>query len=128
MQSKTEQGSKRAHWRAVVAEWKRSGKTAAVFAAERGISRGTLSWWGWNLGATARAAPRPTASSRAPRLVRVEPSLAVPTEAVSRASDAVAAWELRTRDGHTLRVHGHLGAPELSAVLTVLTRTRGTRR
>jgi hypothetical protein len=111
-----------------VAEWKRSGKSAAEFAAERGIARGTLSWWGWHLKADARAARRSGAPARVPRLVRVEASSAAPMEAASPAADSGLAWELRTRDGDALRVHGRIGADELSVVLAALTRSRGQQR
>jgi hypothetical protein len=35
----------RAWWRETIAEYTRSGLTARVFAAERGLQPGTFKWW-----------------------------------------------------------------------------------
>jgi hypothetical protein len=35
----------RADWEQRVAEWKRSGLTAEIFAAKRGLNTRTLRWW-----------------------------------------------------------------------------------
>ncbi len=40
-----------AEWRDLVAEWRASGKSRGVFATERGLARGTFTWWAWRLGA-----------------------------------------------------------------------------
>lgn len=37
--------SSRAEWKQGVAEWKRNGQTAEVFAAARGLNPRTLLWW-----------------------------------------------------------------------------------
>ncbi len=56
-------------WQARVEAWKRSGETAAQFAATRGLKAQQLRWWSWKLskaqagdqeaGGTELAAPRP---------------------------------------------------------------------
>jgi transposase len=35
----------RAQWKERVAQWKKSGLTAEVFAAQQGLNRATLLWW-----------------------------------------------------------------------------------
>lgn len=35
----------RAEWQRRVTQWKKSGLTAAAFAAEQGLNPGTLYWW-----------------------------------------------------------------------------------
>ncbi len=37
--------STRQKWQQRVEQWKKSGQTAAVFAAEHGLKAGTLLWW-----------------------------------------------------------------------------------
>ena len=38
---------KAAEWFALVARWKRSGKTAEEFGAEEGVEGRSLHWWSW---------------------------------------------------------------------------------
>ena len=47
-------------WAKRVEQWKASGKTAEVFAAELGLNARSLKWWKWQLGAL----PPVTRSSR----------------------------------------------------------------
>lgn len=39
-------------WAKRVERWKRSGLTAADYAAQVGVNPGSLAWWKWRLGAT----------------------------------------------------------------------------
>lgn len=40
----------RHQWSRLVAEWRRSGKSAGAFADAHGVLAGTLRWWAWTLG------------------------------------------------------------------------------
>ena len=46
-------------WAARVREWKRSGLTAARFAAREGFNASTLKWWSSTLGTAALASSSP---------------------------------------------------------------------
>lgn len=94
-----------AEWAREVAGWRQSGKTAAAYAAERGLKASTLSWWAWKL--------RHDVESCARREITL-----VPVEIVGEEGDADAGgeWELVTVEGHRLRGDGGL-APELAAAL-----------
>lgn len=45
----------RQEWEEIVREHLASGKTAATFAAERGVNKNTLLWWGAELRRTRRS-------------------------------------------------------------------------
>ncbi len=45
-----------AEWRTLVARWRGSGKSRREFAEERGLPRGTFTWWVWKVGASMAAA------------------------------------------------------------------------
>lgn len=104
-----------AEWAKVVASWERSGESAKVFAARRGIAAGTLTWWRWRL----RTSGAAVAGVRLVP-VDVERELDAPPES---AAPAARGWELVTRSG-VLRVCSPLGAPELSMVIAALLRDR----
>jgi transposase len=99
-----------------VAAWQKSGKSADDFAASRGISPRTLTWWKWRLGSRA-----PSSSPAPLRLVpiQIEPTPLTPSPS-SPLADATPAWELLTARGHVLRVHRGITAAELGAVLAAL--------
>src|SRR5512134_188353 len=61
-------GSRRAHWQALVAAQERSGLTVAAFCQQRGVRKGTLSFWRWKFAREAATGPRPTR----PRFVPVQ--------------------------------------------------------
>lgn len=44
----------RAWWQQTVEKWRKSGATAAEFAAKVGVREGTLRWWSYELKAEAR--------------------------------------------------------------------------
>lgn len=64
----------RAEWKRRVTQWKKSGLTAEVFAAQRGFKPGTLRWWSSVL---RRPAARVSQGGFA-RLIAVEPPPTTP--------------------------------------------------
>jgi hypothetical protein len=131
MQNKTSSRRSATEWSRLVAAWQRSGESAAVFGAGRGVAPGTLEWWRWQLarrereGQTTekqrrrrRRARRRSSSSReeAPRLVAVELQPAsregAPMETV--------AWEVESARGDLLRVRTGIAASDLSCVLAAM--------
>lgn len=56
----------RAEWRTEVRRWRRSGQSAADYAARRDLSRSTLTWWASQLGEAA-SAMRPGSEESTPR-------------------------------------------------------------
>jgi len=94
-----------------VRAWARSGTSAREFAASRGVSARSLSWWKWRLSKDQAQAAR-----RGPATAGVE---LVPVDVVDDGTDGGECWELRTAKGH-LRVHGALGTSELHVVLDAL--------
>jgi transposase len=107
-------------WARLVEAWKKSGETAADFAATRGIKPGTLTWWKWKL------ASRTAAPAEELRLVAVEiaPTATAPATATEIASPA---WEITSAHGDVLRVYRGIAPAELAAVLSAL-RTSGEHR
>ena len=103
-------------WARLVAAWKQSGKSAADFAATRGVEPGTLTWWKWKL--TSRTA----APAEDLRLVAVE--IAPEVTATEITSPA---WEITSARGDVLRVYRSIAPAELAAVLSAL-RTSGEHR
>lgn len=88
MKSRTEvPSSRKTHqqWRRLVADWRRSGATAAAFAAEHSVVEGTLRWWAWKLSKEVASV------SLVP--VRVAPST---SRGVAESPDV---WTLRTARG-----------------------------
>jgi hypothetical protein len=81
----------RAWWTATVADWERSGLTAARYSADRGVHESTLRWWRTRL----RRLPSPQSPSLA--LLRVE----VPSSMIEPATltALVGAAELRIAVG-----------------------------
>lgn len=72
----------------------------------------TLTWWKWNLGNL----------STSPKLVPVE---VVPAE--DQTSDLRTEWELRSSNGHVLRVAGAINDEDLAAVLRAMAANGGMR-
>ena len=107
-------------WARLVAAWKASGRSAADFAATRGIEPSRLTWWKWKL--TSRTA----SPSEELRLVAVEiaPAATAPAAATEIASPA---WEITSAHGDVLRVYRSIAPAELAAVLSAL-RTSGEQR
>ena len=62
--------STREEWAARVAQWKSSGRTAAEFASEVGVSARSLSWWKWQLESTTRSgSPKRARARQQPELI-----------------------------------------------------------
>ena len=103
-------------WARLVEAWKKSGETAADFAAAHGVKPGRLTWWKWKL--TARTA----APSEDLRLVAVEiaPAATAPATATEITSPA---WEITSAHGDVLRVYRSIAPAELAAVLSALRAT-----
>ena len=111
----------RAQWKRLITEWRRSGRTAEEFAAERGVVTATMRWWAWALAERAAACGGPPSGPVADAIsmvpVRVvdldeEPPAVIDTEVV--------AWSLRTPRGE-LRVYAtSQQADELRAAITML--------
>lgn len=105
----------RAQWAELIRRWQSSGLSRTEFAARTGVDPGTLSWWRWRLGAeeVEGAASAPSV----PKLARVilQTQAAVPGD--QRADHG---WELRTAQGHTLRVGVGVPPHELREVLAAL--------
>ncbi len=113
-------------WARVIAAWRKSGKSADEFAAARGLSPRTLTWWRWRL------ATKPVSPLLPPAPLRLVPvSLAAeptPTPDPPRLPAEVApAWEIVTARGHVLRVHRGIDGAELAAVLAALDLAGGQR-
>ena len=116
---KTRRGSAKrrsaAQWARLVKAWKKSGETAAVFAASRGIAAQTLTWWKWRL---SHRADLPHIDEHEEReemrlvAVQVEPARA--------AAESPAAWELFTARGAVLRVYAGTVSSELVAVVQAI--------
>ena len=102
----------RAEWKKRVAQWKKSGQTAEVFAAEQGLNPRTLVWWSSNLRRpSARVAARSGDVSFA-RVVTVDRAPAGPGEP--------AAMEIVLTTGRVVRVRQGFDAALLRELLTVL--------
>lgn len=98
-------------WARVVREWKRSGQTAAKFAAPHGIAPQTLVWWRWRLARVERKA------KPAKRSVDLIPVRVVESDGPPRARQP--SWELCAADGRVLRVFDG-GREELGIVVAAL--------
>lgn len=108
--------SRRAEWQKRVAEWRRSGLTAAQYAESVGVKAETLRHWSWRLksertaraaGSTAKAKSAPAASS----LVEVLSSAAVDSR-----------LELELGGGRRVLVPNGFDADELGRLVAVLER------
>lgn len=106
----------RAQWAELIRRWTSSGLSRAEFATRTGVDPRTLSWWRWRLGAVEveSAAPAPSVPKLA-RVVLQQAQAAVPGD--ERTDHG---WELRTVQGHTLRVGIGVPPHEVREVLTAL--------
>ena len=107
-------------WAKRVERWKESGLTAAQFATETGISRSSLSWWKWRLGADARKGAEVKVAKRQRRASRVSPLTFVelPAPALRESLEVV------LPSGVRIRVPADFDASALARLVEVL----GTRR
>jgi len=98
----------RAEWSQRVALWKRSGQTAATFAAAHGFSARSLLWWSSTL---RRDVPDGKPVAFAPLVAVASPT---------RAAAAPSAFELVLRSGLVVRVPEGFDPRRLHALLDVL--------
>lgn len=104
-------------WLRIVRAWKKSGLSAASFAATQGCAPRTLQWWSWEL--ERRKRERERAHVGLVPVEVIEPS--------TSAHEAAIAWELVTPAGLALRVYGGRGADVLHAVVEAMVRGDGER-
>ena len=97
----------------VVKAWRRSGRSARVFAAQQGISETTLFNWARGIDGASRA----ERTDPAVQLVEV-----VPVDAPEATVEGWT-WEVETRGG-ILRGRGALGADAIGAIVDALGRAR----
>ncbi|HMA97050.1 MAG TPA: hypothetical protein VKP30_30405 [Polyangiaceae bacterium] len=111
-----------AEWTRLVREWKKSGKTAAEFAAERGLRAHSLMWWRWYLKRREPAAAK--AQDAGIRLVPVKLEADFDCATGEEQRQRVPAWELEAPSGHVLRVYGPADARVLREAIAALSRSR----
>ena len=107
-------------WRGLVQEWTRSGQTASVFAAKRGLSRQRLLWW------RAKHKRDGTLEDRADELRLVPVQFESSEGTVEAEARAELAWELVGSAGHVLRVYERNAGQALRDAVAAV--TRGVRR
>ena len=98
----------RAIWAKRVAQWERSGLTAAAFATGAGVNAHTLTYWKWRLKAAAPAPPTGVG------FVEVVP----PSPRAEGRRPAVV--DVTSPGGYRLRVPDDVGCDRLRALLDVL--------
>ena len=119
----------RAEWLAEVRRWRRSGQSAADYAARRDLSRSTLTWWASQLGATASArnAASEGAAQREPAFLPVrvmgelEPAKRESTPRIAAPDDEQArSFEVVLVNGRRVRVSEGFDAATLARLLEVV--------
>jgi transposase len=98
----------RAEWQRRVTQWKKSGLTAEVFAAQQGLNPGTLRWW-------SSALRRPAAPSAATGFARL-----VAADAAPSAATEPAALDLVLPSGRMVRVRRGFDPALLRELLAVV--------
>ncbi len=121
-------------WAKRVERWSESGLTAAEFAAELGISPGSLKWWKWRLAAepkTVTAEPktvaaRPSARRRSAAIAKAPSSVLSPLTFVEMTSPVVSEASLEVVLPSTMRIRVRPGFDDvtLGRLLDVLERRR----
>lgn len=114
--------ARRAYWRRHVEAHRRSGLSQAAFCAQRGLRKGTLSFWKWKFAREARQAAGPDATSTlpaaaTPRFIPIHVAASrAPYDGQSTTSDDIEI-ELTLGPGHGLRVRGRVEPAWLVQVL-----------
>ena len=114
-------------WSKRIERWKDSGLTAAEFAAELGISAGSLKWWKWRLDAaptamtTSRPVPKKLRSSAITKTSTVRPLTFVEMTAPGVAD---APLEVVLPSSVLIRVRAGFDDVALGRLLDVLERRR----
>ena len=123
MAKRTIGAGERGRRKRLVAEWRRSGQSAAEFGARRGISQWALYSWVKQVGAgpnRLRQKRRPVRSSRtagAPGFIPVHLVGEVQSDPLARAEGAV---EILLRGGDVVRVVGEVSTERLRAVVAAV--------
>jgi hypothetical protein len=116
-------GSRRAYWRRVVEDCRRSGLRQVEFCRRRGIAPGTLGFWKFTLAREgARHAATLTRRAPAPAFVPVRVVPAVGAVGGARPADPAAPpeVEIALSGGRLVRVRGRVEAQWLGQVLRAL--------
>jgi hypothetical protein len=101
--------SRRAYWRAQVAAHAGSGLSVAALCHQRGLRKGTLTFWRWKFAQEAKARPHLAPSAFVP--IRLAP--ARPPEVAPPAGEL----EIAVGSGRCVRVRGRVDPAWLAAVL-----------
>jgi hypothetical protein len=107
--------SRRGYWRAQVAAHVKSGLSVAAFCRQRGLRKGTLTFWRWKFAQEARVTPRP-----APAFVPVR----VTAPAALASGTAVGELEITLTPERRVRVRGRVEPAWLAQVLEVVATLR----
>ena len=123
MAKRTVGAGERERRKRLVARWRRSGQSAAEFAARRGISQWALYSWAKQLGAgpgPRRQPRRPIRSSTAAGTPAFIPVRLVGDGHADPPARAEGVVEIQLRGGDVVRVVGDVGAEWLRAVVTAV--------
>jgi len=123
MAKRTIGAGERGRRKRLVAEWRRSGQSAAEFGGRRGISQWTLYSWGKQLGAgpnrrrQKRWPVRRSMAAGSPGFIPVRLVGDGHSDAPARTEGAV---EIQLRGGDVVRVVGEVSAERLRAVVAAV--------
>jgi len=123
MARRTVGAGERERRRRLVARWRRSGQSAAEFAARRGISQWALYSWARQLGASPdrrRQPRRPIRSSTAAGTPAFIPVRLVGDGHADPSARAEGVVEIQLRGGDVVRVVGEVSAERLRVVVTAV--------
>ena len=109
---------RRGYWQAQIDAHRRSRQSQAAFCAQRGLRKGTFSFWKWKLKQGAGAgAPEPPATVTPPFIpIRITPAAPRAVEPAAATSGGVEV-ELTLGPGRCLRVRGRVEPTWLVQVL-----------
>jgi len=104
--------AKRELWRARIAEWKRSGKPAAEYGREHGVSKAAVYWWSKEL---QQHLPVARPSTTAMAFVRLPTRVSVPA-----APSTTPMLEVVVRGERRVRVPAEFSASTLQQIVRAL--------
>lgn len=108
--------SRRAYWRAQIAAQEASGLTAAAFCRQRGLRKGTLSFWRWKFAQEGRP--------RSHRPATFVPVRLRPAPAAPRVPPPAGELEIALAPGRGVRVRGRVEPTWLAQVLAIVAALR----
>jgi hypothetical protein len=107
----------RAQWVDEVRRWRQSGQAASQYAAEHDLHKGTLAWWGQQLGGAVVGDGRRDAKPKGQFLpVRIADRAAATTTA---APESRVEMELVLLNGRRIRINGEFHPEVLAQLLRV---------